>query len=254
MRKILLIQLIFLYIFCAVTEAKESQKNILKLANGAKAYYLLPQNLESQKKYTLLIVLHGKGYSAHNSFIYWQDIAKKYNYIILAPQGTGVDNSYLDNINRNVNNTVHFVRMIKKKVYVKDIIVAGFSMGGGFAIDLALSHPKLFTKVLCIFGFFDERHQKKLHTVKSKYLSKQKYYFITGDKDITCSYLRNGYRKLSLKGARVQLDVYPNLFHEFPPHFKKKYPKIDSYFKGIDHKYTNLKVCLYAQGIGANDR
>lgn len=201
--------------------------NVIILPNGAKAYYYIPPQIEGYK-YTFLIALHGKGSSARSSFDFWHDIAVKHHLILLAPQGTGTEYSYFNHLRKNIKNVVKFTYMIKKKRYFSNnnIVLAGFSMGGGFAVDLAMNRPKLYSKVLCVFGFYQDRHIRKLRKIKSADIKAQDYYFITGKGDVTQDSLTRGAVELRRRGAKVKLVAVPDLYHEFPLDFNSTYPEV----------------------------
>lgn len=221
--------ILVLILFSATCSAMEK----IELPNGAIAYLEYPSDFNIHKRYPLLIALHGMGHDAQRACREWGSIANKYGYVMLAPQGTGDRNSYLNSIDKNVQNIFSFIKELNRRANLKkdDTVVAGFSMGGSFAVDLGLRHPHRFPRIISVFGFFVKRHEHWLTIQNKEYVVPQHYYFITGDKDITRGSLSRGYEALLEKGALVKVDVIKDLYHDFPADFVDFYTSIDSFFK-----------------------
>ncbi len=165
------------------------------------------------------MALYGLNQSPKMAFPYWKPIADKLGAILICPQGSHTQHAYLRLPNDDRKQFVRYKNALQKKYRFtnKDVILAGFSRGGNFAIETGLLFPKDFPNILCIFGFFNTFNNKKLQNqARIKALQNSQFLFITGKGDLTKNSLTNGYRLLKSHHIPATLKIYPNLIHDYP--------------------------------------
>lgn len=138
---------------------------------------LLPENYSPDKKYPLLLFLHGAGERGtdnlsqliHGSSLFLNSsFRKKYPAIVVFPQCP--KNSYWSSVDRNGQNDFSFLKKPKKNTplalvegllkqlrssYAVDknkIYVGGLSMGGMGTFELVFRNPKMFAAAFAICG------------------------------------------------------------------------------------------------------
>ncbi len=169
---------------------------------------------DEDKKFPLVLFLHGAGERGHNV-----DLVKKHGipkrieegenfpFITIAPQcRDGIWWSYTENIyilEKLMQNILLDLRVDKKRVYG-----TGLSMGGFGILELALSIPSLFTALVPICG--------GTITNNLQHLEKMPIWMFHGAEDdvipIESSLLI--YEYLKEKNENIHLTVYPNIMHD----------------------------------------
>lgn len=236
--------ILFLFVFRFAFAEQSIDKIVLDCDDFALT--VLPQDYDRSASYPLMIALHGISENAQTSVKRWSGLSKENGYILLAPQGTGTRNSYVSDVTGNIHNIFKYIKIIKQKhkLISDDVLVAGFSMGGNFAIDMALRHPHRFPKALCVFGFFGERHAYWAGLQNPEYIGNQKYYLITGEKDVTRDYLRRADRVIRYRGGQVKLDIYKDLYHSLPADIVDKFREIEAFFYRDEYEGISPDICL----------
>ena len=212
----------------------------VKLKRGAEALLVLPNHYDSFYHYPVCIVLHGNGETAQEILLKWKAIVKKEKMIFLAPIGRDIESGFLRTPIDERDDIVDLIIYLKKhyRINPTKTIVAGFSKGGSFAIELGVMHPTLFPNVLCIFGFYDtesERFDQKVLAPLQRYAKygdyrRSKFYFLTGETDVTRPSLSEGERVLTSYHVNVKLNPCPNLNHQYPPKWEKEFHNIRDWF------------------------
>ncbi|HLL60942.1 MAG TPA: alpha/beta hydrolase-fold protein [Candidatus Nitrosocosmicus sp.] len=132
----------------------------------------IPKKFDPNKKYALIIALHGRGMNSLGMELY-SDLSKKADkkdFIVVYPNGTADSmgknrswnagfccnpamDTYVDDI-RFINELIRYLNE-KYNVQKKEIYVTGFSNGGMLAYKLSEASPKKFAGIAVISGAFN---------------------------------------------------------------------------------------------------
>ncbi|RAP33591.1 hypothetical protein DID77_02895 [Candidatus Marinamargulisbacteria bacterium SCGC AG-439-L15] len=129
----------------------------LKLKNGFSGKVYIPEQFDFSKPSTLIIALHGIRQSAESAYEKWQPVAKAYQMILLCPQGS----DYIQAYRRSPVDDRQNIRQLRNKlmslypIKENDVWMVGFSRGGNLAVEMGVLYPKEFSKVICLFGFYN---------------------------------------------------------------------------------------------------
>ena len=132
----------------------------------------LPENYNSNKKYPLLIGLHGHTGSAEGFMRYWRQFGQP-EFIYAVPEAPyqipGTRNSYSWRVSGTAGaftttSTVttekyiaEVVRVLSKRYNVKDVYLFGFSQGCTFTYNVGIKYPYLFKGLICFGGWLETR-------------------------------------------------------------------------------------------------
>ncbi len=192
-----------------VQQAKHFEKDITVKATLDYLLFLPQGYGQSDKKWPLMLFLHGSGESGH-------DLAKvkvhgppkvvetkpDFPFILVSPQSPGrgwnpeILNALLDDI-------IHTYRVDPDRVYL-----TGLSMGGFGTWELAAAHPEKFAAIAPICGGGNPQNAKKLAHLP--------IWVFHGAKDPTVPIARSQEMVDALKavGANVKFTVYPEALHD----------------------------------------
>jgi predicted peptidase len=188
----------------------EHFENEIKVKATLDYLLFLPQGYEhSNKKWPLMLFLHGAGESGHDlSKVKTHGPAKivetkpDFPFILVSPQSPGrgwnpdVLNALLDDVIRQY-------RVDKDRVYL-----TGLSMGGFGTWDLAAAHPEKFAAIAPICGGGSPQNAKKLAHLP--------IWVFHGAKDPTVPIERSREMVEAVKaaGGNVKFTVYPEAQHD----------------------------------------
>ncbi len=187
-------------------------------ADAAKVITVLPPNLDTEKPAPLIVALHGYGSDADDMATLWREAAAKIGAILIAPQalqpaGRGFSWGVVE------QGEFLVLRAIEKakagnNIDAKRIVLTGFSQGGGMCYTLAVRHPDLFAGVIPVAGFYEHR----VDPIPSQPVPRfPRFVIMVGEDDQPVGINREAAKRLEAIGIPVQLRVYPNLGHRFPP-------------------------------------
>ncbi|MFC1752024.1 alpha/beta hydrolase-fold protein [Thermoproteota archaeon] len=198
-------------------------QTVIALDNGAKALEYLPKNFNPNKRYPMIMALHGMGQSAESAMRIWKPIADKYHMILVCPVGSNFSQGYTRAPVDDRKLFVEFRNLVDQRynVDLSKSVLAGFSRGGNFAIETGILYPTKFRNIICICGFFNNAQtgiSKALaeHSTQGLYQNSA-FYFVTSEEDATYHSLKLGYNTLNHYNIRSQLGLYPKLVHSYPP-------------------------------------
>lgn len=215
------------------------KKNFVPAKGDTLRYQVLfPVNYNAEKKYPLVIFLHGSGERADDNMLQMKHGSKmftnpvnmeKYPAIVLFPQcpanETWIGNKLPardDNANidwsqmtdapiapslEKVKELIDFY-IANENVDTKRIYIMGLSMGGMGTFDLVARYPNLFAAAIPICG--------GVYTLRLKEAAKTvKFRIYHGDADQTVSYngSRQAYLTLKEYGATVNYFEFPGVEH-----------------------------------------
>lgn len=112
----------------------------------------IPDNYKKDKKYPLLVYLHGSG-EDERSLFYCPKI--KEDFIILTPNGRGTSNCYATNSSQiDIEEAIEDLTK-NYKIDTSNIILSGFSMGGYGVYQTYFHHPKRYKAIAILSGHPD---------------------------------------------------------------------------------------------------
>ena len=192
---------------------------------------LLPKNFDNDKKYPLIIFLHGAGERGNDNelqLVHGKDLFINMNKnntfpsIVVFPQCS--KNSYWANVSR-INNSFSFLGdptenkslklvegMINElqsnfKINSNQIYVGGLSMGGMGTFELVYRNPDMFAAAFAICGGANPKIGEKI--------SKTNWRIYHGDKDfvVPVKLSIDMYNSIKSFNKNVYLKIYPNVNH-----------------------------------------
>ena len=192
---------------------------------------LLPKNFDNDKKYPLIIFLHGVGERGNDNelqLVHGKDLFINMNKnntfpsIVVFPQCS--KNSYWANVSR-INNSFSFLGdptenkslklvegMINElqsnfKINSNQIYVGGLSMGGMGTFELVYRNPDMFAAAFAICGGANPKIGEKI--------SKTNWRIYHGDKDfvVPVKLSIDMYNSIKSFNKNVYLKIYPNVNH-----------------------------------------
>ncbi|MBU1099687.1 MAG: dienelactone hydrolase family protein [Bacteroidetes bacterium] len=122
--------------------------------------YSVPPDYSASKKYPLVVALHGYGSSSEAFHEIWKPATDSLGMLLLTPQAEkqtpeGIGYTWGDNTEMLVLSTIDFA-MKKLNVNTDEIYLVGFSMGGGYAYQIATNHSSAFKGFASICAPYDE--------------------------------------------------------------------------------------------------
>ena len=176
--------------------------------------YFPDEYYKEEKKYPLVLFLHGAGERGDNvDLIKKHGIPKRieegenFPFITIAPQcrdGIWWSNTErIEALKNLMQNLILDLKVDKKRIYG-----TGLSMGGFGILELALSAPSLFTALVPICGGTITNDLRKLEKIP--------IWIFHGEEDdvipIESSLLIHNY--LKEKNKNIHLTIYPNVMHD----------------------------------------
>lgn len=113
-------------------------------------YYLfIPENLEGEASWPLLVAIHGEQESGLNCFKEWKDIAKESGIVLLCPTLPLEDDTIPVVMGESTLAGV-LSDLYGKYPLAQRFSLAGYSTGGGFAVSYAYRYPAVIMAVAVI--------------------------------------------------------------------------------------------------------
>jgi dienelactone hydrolase len=181
--------------------------------------------------YPLLLALHGNSSNIASSAHYWRQ-ASAQGWLVALPQSSQVMGEQAYGWNdrdwavREI--TQHFAAIQQR--YAIDLqcsVVAGFSMGGGLAAWLALSGTLAVRGFIAVGPFL--ARVDELVPLLEAHRQPLRAYLVASQRDTYCyGVAQNLAELLPRHGIACELELHPDLGHDFPPEFER------SLAKGLD--------------------
>jgi predicted esterase len=176
----------------------------------------------------LLLALHGNYRNAEDSVIFWRSAVSE-GWLLALPQSSQVGRSdgYIWNDQDQAVREVqeHYATLCEQYAVDPDrVVVAGFSRGGELAIWLALSGTIEARGFIAVGpgGPYMREPDKWGPLIEESQGRGLRGYLVVGEQDISCY---EGARALAAllkaRDAPCELEVHPNLGHDFPPEFEQ---------------------------------
>jgi phospholipase/carboxylesterase len=180
-----------------------------------------------EKKFPLLVLLHGEGENAIGISDLMRPVADRNGFVVSAPQGKYLvaDGHY--QWGRRIDAEELVLQAIKqaKEKYPIDqerVYLIGFSQGGYMSLSIGLSHPDLFAGIIAIAPYY-------IHSLVSAKLEKAKardlhVYLGVGENSYPniLSNNREAKELLEQAGIKVDLKLYRDTGHAFPPNVSEE--------------------------------
>ncbi len=197
-------------------------------------YDILLPDPPVSNQYPLLVVAHGRNGNKHSHMEYWE-IARQKGWLVLLAQShtTAYFEFLLLGINptQGLEDLLSYYKQVSQKYQIdpQQVVIAGFSQGGGMTIYAALSGKINVRGFIGVTSFYNDPNSLKLLTNDPQSV---RGYFITGEKDHTLENVRAIQQVLKKNNIQFTEEVHSDLGHEFPPDFEKSFDKaIDFIFK-----------------------
>jgi predicted esterase len=173
--------------------------------------------------YPLLIALHGFGGNKDSNLNYWE-IACRKGWMVLSIQSRlfVFGGSSFWEADSGMEDILHHLHKIRRQYRIdgKQIVLAGFSQGGGMAILAGLSPKVNAAGVIAVAGGWNEVEPFKAAAKNGRSC---RCYFVNGLLDIGLERSRQIQAALKENQIPVVEEVHPDLGHEFPPDFGESF-------------------------------
>jgi predicted esterase len=175
--------------------------------------------------YPLLLALHGNNSSLARSERYWR-AAAGHGWLVALPQSSQAmgEQSYGWNDRgwavREIKQ--HFATMSQQQpIDSRQVVVAGFSMGGGLAGWLALS-GELPARGFIGVGPYLSSIEAVLPLLAAPRPRRLRAYLVASQRDTYCYGVALKLAELLPRhGIACELELHPDLGHDFPPEFER---------------------------------
>jgi predicted esterase len=181
----------------------------------------------------LLLALHGNYRTAENSVDFWRSAVSS-GWLLALPQSSQVGRSdgYVWNDQDQAVREIqeHVATLCEQYAVDPDrIVVAGFSRGGELAIWLALSGTIEARGFIAVGpgGPYMNEPDKWVPLIEASQERGLRGYMVVGEQDVFC-YEGTLALAAMLKSRDIpcELEVHPNLGHDFPPDFQQNLPRV----------------------------
>lgn len=233
---LLSLMLVFLGMAASSQDLSLYEKKNFKSSDGFNLPYriLYPENYRAEKKYPLILVLHGAGERGadnekqlvHGSKLFLDSaVRKKYEAIVVFPQCP--EDSYWSSVTIDRNKTplalkfdytrpatqplkaaIELVQDMTRQGNVNEdrVYITGLSMGGMGTFEAVHRYPDLFAAALPICGGGDTDHYKKVKTP---------FWVFHGSDDavVDVDYSKAMVHKLEDLDVKVKYTEYPGVNH-----------------------------------------
>lgn len=209
-----------------------------KAGSGLPYRLLLPQHLDSSRRYPLIVFLHGANQKGNDNeaqlaiggrFFLRQQNRDSFPAVIIFPQCPENDawadfSVDMDSATHEVKRLIFpfgrptrisatLIQLVDSFTHLgfvnnKQVYIAGLSQGGMGVLDLIARYPNTFAAALSICGVGD------ISTAK-RFAGRVALWLFHGNKDdvIPVYYSREYYKKLKKEKADVRYSEYENVFH-----------------------------------------
>lgn len=228
--------------FWSITNAQNPSesayaKAVFETKKGKLPYRILtPKNLDSSKKYPLILFLHGSGERGNDnqlqlkhgaSFFASDSIRSNYEAFVVFPQcdlegkwtdykldGEGQERKVIFNVRNPRNKQQLLLEALLEYLIANQAIdparlyIGGLSMGGMGTLDFIKNNPKTFAAAFAICG---GTHLKAARKIKNTPL-----WLFHGEDDmvIPVKYSKQLYEVLTAMKAQAKLTLYPDTGHD----------------------------------------
>lgn len=202
-------------------ETKEAS-GIIEVNNkrGQRGGYSLyiPEYYESNRKYPLVVALHGGSGHGADFFWSWLRDARTFGFILATP--TSIDRTWsLHSIATDANRINKMLSEISSKwnIDTKHILLTGISDGGTYSMLLSIAHQSPFTHYAPIAAALSVLLNRSTGTITAP-VKDIPVYQVHGGRDwmFSVASARLAARELEKAGAKLTYKEIPDLSHNYP--------------------------------------
>jgi predicted esterase len=190
----------------------------------------LPKKYDKSKEVPLIVALHDYNSSMRTATKRWKKAANKVGAILLTPQGTyslSEDHFHwgrnLDTIEENVMDAINEI-MDSHKIDQDKVVLTGLSQGAWATWSLALRNPDTFCGIIPVAGRFEPESESYF---EDEDLADLRIFIMVGEEEQEQVLGANKRAAKQFKeiGAKVKLNVYEGVGHDFPDNAFKEQVK-----------------------------
>lgn len=200
---------------------------------------ILEPSSSNNRPLPLCVVFHGNDSNPHSHIEFWRPLTKL-GWLVVLPQSsrTGEQlNTFVWNTpglaEWNFQEVQNCMTEIKQNYTIdtSTTVLAGFSMGGGLAIEMVLGGHIAARGFIAVAPYIPYKYVDPQSTYTDFVKTQSKHgYCIVGEQD---HFANEGASALALRlpgvGISCFVEKHPNLEHDYPPDFEKSLPKAVKY-------------------------
>jgi predicted esterase len=207
----------------------------------------IPSKYDPQKKWPLIVALHGMGGNENSMFDGYnkgvvKEEAEKRGYLIVCPKGRGIADMYLGNAQKDVFDALAHVRQLYN-IDADRIYLMGHSMGGYGSWIVSTTQPEIFAAIAPFSG-----GGLPMVIPALKKIAHVPWFVVHGDADPTVNVEES--RKMVKAGKELGIEI---IYKEIPggDHRNVVVPQFKEMFDFFDaHKRQAPKAQVKAAGSG----
>jgi predicted esterase len=186
-------------------------------------YALLLPERPASGRYPLLITLHGHNANEHSNLEHWE-VARQRGWLVLSAQSTQpiFSGSYCwDDPTQSLQDLLFYYEQVVQKYEVdpQQVVIAGFSQGGGMAIYAALKGNLAVRGFIGIGTWWADASEFACERQGVR------GYFVVGEKDHTLERAREIQATLQRNNIPFDEEVHADLAHAFPADFGSSFDR-----------------------------
>jgi len=194
-------------------------------ADSVELEVFTPPNLDPEKKYPVIVALHGYGRNPARTINNWKEAAEKFGTILVAPQGVARMSSSAFHWGDNLGQAVPVVAAAVEKackdlpVDPDQVVLTGFSQGGTLAYEAAKRHPELFCGLIPVAGRYTAKEGSAAGEPSGEVKPKLTKVFImvgADDRATVTETTEQAVKDFEAMGCQVKANTYAGVGHAFP--------------------------------------
>ncbi|MEQ9617455.1 MAG: dienelactone hydrolase family protein [Phycisphaerales bacterium] len=182
---------------------------------------VIKPELEPEGPAPLIVALHGYGSTGQDMAERWRKVASDAGAVLVAPESgrtiegqNGFQWTMEDEAEWIVRRSIERAQA-HTKIDAERIVLTGFSQGGYIAIRHGLKFPESVAGVIPVAGLYDAQRTPFNEFKPSTPLPR--FYLMVGARDEMLESMRTAEKAFDERGGQVELVVYDNVGHTFPP-------------------------------------
>ena len=194
-------------------------------ADSVEMEVFTPGDLDPEKKYPLIVALHGYGKSPTRALDNWKEAAEKVGAILIAPQGTVQMSASAFHWGDPVQAVPVVAAVVEKAcqdmpVDPNQVVLTGFSQGGSLAYEAARKHPELFCGLIPVAGRYAAAKEGSAEGEAGGEAKPRlnKVFIMVGGKDrpSVSETTKQAVEDFQARGCEVQSHIYEGVGHTYP--------------------------------------